>query len=99
MIGKRNLHVGQVANLRPIVNRPLDAATDGEGRLPTGRRLATCPTWAVLAMLSLAGCSSVQRDPPLQVWWDMKWQDKFEPQLSIDVLDHHDQLAKMFPDH
>ena len=49
--------------------------------------------------LVLTGCSSVKRDPPIQVWWDMKWQDKFKTQFSIDVLDKHDELAKIFPDH
>ena len=27
---------------------------------------------AVAAMLGLAGCSGIQRDPPLQVWPDMR---------------------------
>src|SRR5712692_7591012 len=53
----------------------------------------------VLAVAVLSGCSSVQRDPPLQVWWDMKWQDKFKPQLALDNLYRHDQLDQMFPDH
>jgi hypothetical protein len=34
----------------------------------------------VAVLVSLAGCSSVQRDPPIQVWWDMKRQAKFHPQ-------------------
>jgi hypothetical protein len=35
---------------------------------------------AIAAMLGLAGCSGIQRDPPLQVWPDMKFQKKFKPQ-------------------
>src|SRR5438105_4182348 len=54
---------------------------------------------ALMLALGLAGCSSIKRDPPTQVWWDMKWQDKFKTQFSIDVLDKHDELAKIFPDH
>jgi mono/diheme cytochrome c family protein len=32
---------------------------------------------AVLALLALSACSSIQRDPPIIVWWDMKRQLKF----------------------
>jgi len=52
-----------------------------------------------MGMAALAGCSSIKRDPPIQVWWDMKWQDKFKPQLSLGVLDRHEELDKLFPDH
>jgi mono/diheme cytochrome c family protein len=38
------------------------------------------------AMLVLGGCSSIQRDPPLQVWPDMKFQKKFKPQRSTDLF-------------
>lgn len=31
----------------------------------------------LVALLFLAGCSSVQRNPPVIVWWDMKRQLKF----------------------
>lgn len=34
----------------------------------------------ILAALLLTGCSGVQREPPIQVWWDMKFQPKFHPQ-------------------
>jgi Cytochrome C oxidase, cbb3-type, subunit III len=40
----------------------------------------------VLAALALASCSDVQRDPPIQVWPDMKFQKKFKPQLSTDLF-------------
>lgn len=43
---------------------------------------------AVLA-LGLAGCSGIQRDPPLQVWPDMKVQPKFRAQLSTDLFADH----------
>lgn len=29
------------------------------------------------AMLLLSACSSIQRDPPILIWWDMKRQPKF----------------------
>ena len=32
---------------------------------------------AVLAMAVLSACSSIQRDPPTMIWWDMKRQPKF----------------------
>ena len=38
-----------------------------------------------LAALALTGCSGIQRDPPMQVWWDMKFQPKFRAQLSTDM--------------
>ena len=45
------------------------------------------PLAAVIgAALLLAGCSSIQRDPPLQVWPDMKFQKKFKPQLTTDLF-------------
>jgi hypothetical protein len=45
----------------------------------------------VIALVFLSGCSSVQRDPPLQVWDDMKWEPKFKPQMENDLFrDHRD---------
>jgi mono/diheme cytochrome c family protein len=48
----------------------------------------------VLAALLLSGCSGVQRDPPIQVWDDMKQQPKFHPQgeneVSALAADHRD---------
>jgi len=47
-----------------------------------------------LAVVVLSGCSGVQRDPPVQVWDDMKQQPKFHPQGENDVPalagDHRD---------
>ncbi len=40
----------------------------------------------LLALLLLSGCSSVQRNPPLQVWPDMKIQEKFMPQRESAVF-------------
>ena len=43
--------------------------------------------FAVAAMaLVLGGCSSIQRDPPLQVWPDMRLQKKFKPQRSTSLF-------------
>jgi len=45
----------------------------------------------VAALMFLSGCSSVQRDPPVQVWDDMKRQEKFKPQLENTIFaDHRD---------
>ena len=48
----------------------------------------------VLAALLLTGCSSIQRDPPIQVWDDMKQQPRFHPQgeneVSALAADHRD---------
>jgi hypothetical protein len=38
---------------------------------------------AVSALLLLGGCSSIQRDTPLQVWDDMKHQQKFKAQAPV----------------
>jgi mono/diheme cytochrome c family protein len=38
-----------------------------------------------LAAIVLTGCSGVQRDPPVQVWDDMKQQPKFTPQGANDL--------------
>jgi mono/diheme cytochrome c family protein len=38
------------------------------------------------AALTLAGCSSVQRTPPLQVWPDMRLQPRFEAQGSTGLF-------------
>ena len=43
--------------------------------------------WSRSARCSpLAGCSGIQRDPPLQVWPDMRIQKKFKPQRSTDLF-------------
>jgi hypothetical protein len=39
--------------------------------------------FVVPALLMLGGCSSVQRDTPLQVWDDMKHQQKFKAQAPV----------------
>jgi mono/diheme cytochrome c family protein len=43
----------------------------------------------LVALLFLSGCSSVQRFPPLEVWWDMKRQGKFKPQMETDLFADH----------
>ena len=39
-----------------------------------------------IAFLALAGCSTIQRDPPVQVWDDMKHQPKFKAQSGVDGI-------------
>lgn len=53
-------------------------------------RLAPGP-WPLLLPLLLGGCSSIQRDTPIQVWDDMKHQPKFKAQSELDL--------DVFPDH
>jgi hypothetical protein len=43
------------------------------------------------AALTLAACTNIQRDPPLQVWPDMKFQPKFRAQLQTDLFADHRQ--------
>lgn len=40
----------------------------------------------VFALMFLSACSSVQRDPPLEVWDDMKRQGKFKPQMENTIF-------------
>lgn len=45
----------------------------------------------VFALMFLSACSSIQRQPPVEVWDDMKRQGKFKPQLENSVFpDHRD---------
>jgi hypothetical protein len=43
----------------------------------------------LVALLFLSGCSSIQRIPPIEVWWDMKRQGKFKPQMETDLFADH----------
>ena len=47
-----------------------------------------------MAALALAGCSSIQRDPPIQVWPDMRIQKKFKPQRSTDLFSDNRQSRR-----
>ena len=47
-------------------------------------KLANCLT--VLSLALLTGCSSIQRNPPIQMLDDMKHQPKFKAQASIDGI-------------
>ena len=40
----------------------------------------------LLALLFLSGCSNIQRDPPVQVWDDMKWEGKYKPQMENEIV-------------
>src|SRR6266852_1535891 len=53
-------NVGQDGNLRPVDNRPLDLCDTRPGRLTTGRRMPSCPTFMVLAAATVA----LAADPP-----------------------------------
>lgn len=40
----------------------------------------------ILALLFLSGCTGIQRDPPVQVWDDMKRQNKFMTQQENEIF-------------
>jgi len=40
-------------------------------------RTSACATLLLLSIAALSACSSIQRDPPTMIWWDMKRQAKF----------------------
>jgi len=40
----------------------------------------------ILALLFLSGCTGIQRDPPVQVWDDMKRQNKFMTQQENGIF-------------
>ena len=62
------------------------------GQSTVGWLLGYCalPIAAVLlSVLFLSGCAGVQRDPPVQVWDDMKHQPKFKAQSElVSFADH-----------
>ncbi len=41
------------------------------------KRTALLALLTIAATILLSACSSIQRDPPILVWWDMKRQPKF----------------------
>lgn len=52
----------------------------------TGRsRRAALTVGAAALMMMLAGCANIQRDPPVQVWDDMKHQPKFKAQSEMET--------------
>jgi hypothetical protein len=50
------------------------------------------------AFVFLAGCSSIQRDPPLQVWDDMKHQQKFRAQSPVTGIFADGRSNRMPPE-
>ena len=52
----------------------------------------------VISVAALAGCSSIQRDPPVQVWDDMKHQSKFKAQAPIDGIFADGRSNRMAPE-
>jgi Cytochrome C oxidase, cbb3-type, subunit III len=79
---------------------------ENRGQRPVARggwRLVAGGQWiAALAALLLAGalsgCSGIQRDPPFQLWDDMKHQPKFKAQSEMDGTLFADQrVTRMAP--
>ena len=52
----------------------------------------------VPALLLLAGCSSVQRDTPIQVWDDMKHQQKFKAQAPVVGIFEDGRSNRLLPE-
>ena len=52
----------------------------------------------ISALLLLAGCSSVQRDTPLQVWDDMKHQQKFKAQAPVVGIFEDGRSNRLLPE-
>lgn len=43
----------------------------------------------IVAALGLSSCSGVQRTPPMEVWDDMRRQEKFKPQEEAKLFEDH----------
>ena len=56
------------------------------------------PLFVVPALLALAGCSSIQRATPLQVWDDMKHQQKFRAQSPVDGIFSDGRSNRLAPE-
>jgi len=57
------------------------------------------PVISVLfAAALLAGCSGIQRDTPLQVWDDMKHQQKFKAQSGVDGIFADGRSNRLVPE-
>jgi hypothetical protein len=59
---------------------------------------ATKTSAAILPLLVLAGCSGIQRDTPLQVWDDMKHQQKFKAQAPIVGIFEDGRSNRLVPE-
>ena len=55
-------------------------------------------TFTVAGLLVLAGCSSIQRETPLQVWDDMKHQQKFKAQSGVDGIFADGRSNRLVPE-
>ena len=49
-------------------------------------------------LLLLAGCSGIQRSTPMQVWDDMKHQQKFKPQSQVDGIFADGRSNRLLPE-
>ena len=54
--------------------------------------------FVVPAFVVLAGCSGIQRDTPLQVWDDMKHQQKFKAQSAVDGIFADGRSNRLVPE-
>jgi len=54
--------------------------------------------FVVPAFEVLAGCSGIQRDTPLQVWDDMKHQQKFKAQSAVDGIFADGRSNRLVPE-
>lgn len=59
--------------------------------------IAAAAVMAVALAAVLSGCSAIQRDPPLQVWDDMKHQPKFKAQSEMESAIFADRRSNRMP--
>jgi hypothetical protein len=52
----------------------------------------------ILSALFLSGCTGIQRDTPLQVWDDMKHQQKFKAQSAVDGIFADGRANRLAPE-
>jgi hypothetical protein len=52
----------------------------------------------ISTLVFLAGCSSIQRDTPLQVWDDMKHQQKFKAQAPVVGIFEDGRSNRLLPE-
>ena len=52
----------------------------------------------ISTLILLAGCSSVQRDTPIQVWDDMKHQQKFKAQAPVVGIFEDGRSNRLLPE-
>lgn len=82
---------------RSAVSGQLSAFSGHNGLFWIGGYCALPLLFVIVSTLMLSSCSGVQRQPPLEVWDDMKRQDKFYPQTESDLFPDHRASRRPVP--